>query len=104
MSERGIDKPGWLLRQMADVQRESKSWPKRMKQAVAERLDEVDAGDQIDLDRVVHGLVHNARRVHRIVPGRPLWAVIKDLTGLGSTSAKALCHRYGCDPDEPIKR
>lgn len=105
MSERGIDKPGWLMRQLADVQRESKNWPARMKRAVAERLGEADAVDEIDLDRVVRGLVRNARHANMIhlTPGKPLWSVIKDLTGLGSTSAKALCRRYGCDPDEPLK-
>lgn len=37
MAERGIDKPGWLLRQMDDVQRESKHWPERMKRALREK-------------------------------------------------------------------
>lgn len=38
MGERGIDKPGWLLKQFADLERESEKWPERMKRAVAEKM------------------------------------------------------------------
>jgi hypothetical protein len=38
MGERGIDKPGWLLKQFADLERESEKWPERMKRAVAEKV------------------------------------------------------------------
>ena len=38
MSQRGIDKPGWLLKQFADLERESEKWPERMKRAVAEKM------------------------------------------------------------------
>ncbi len=38
VSQRGIDKPGWLLKQFADLERESEKWPERMKRAVAEKM------------------------------------------------------------------
>ncbi len=48
-------------------------------------------------ERALWGVVANARsRVHR---GGVLWAVVRDLTAQGSTSAAELCRRMGFDPD-----
>ena len=32
------------------------------------------------------------------------WVVVTEAFGLGSTYAKDLCHKYGLDPDELLKR
>lgn len=51
--------------------------------------------------RLGWGVVRNAHRNGR---GRaPRWAWVKDATGMGSTSAKALCRRHDADPDEVVE-
>lgn len=35
----------------------------------------------------------------RPAPHRPLWTMVKDLTGFGSTSATKLCRELDWDPD-----
>lgn len=52
-----------------------------------------------DLDRVAWGVVHNAGRRGGYAPR---WLHVMHMTGLGSTSASALCVRFGTDPDEMV--
>lgn len=33
----------------------------------------------------------------------PRWAAVRDVFMLGSTSAKALCKRFGVDPDQAVE-
>lgn len=43
---------------------------------------------------------------HRRLPpgsGTPLWSVVGDMAGLGSTSATLLCERLGADPHALVK-
>lgn len=50
------------------------------------------------LRRVAWGVVHNAKFRHR----RSLWWIVAMITGLGSSSARALCKEFGRDPDQLI--
>ena len=50
------------------------------------------------LRRVAWGVVHNVKG-----PGLR-WAAVAKATGLGSTSASALCVAHGLDPNEGLKR
>lgn len=60
--------------------------------------------DNLDtLRRVAWGVVHNARRLGQVqTVGRPLWSLVMELTGQGSTSARELCREFEVDPDEII--
>jgi len=51
-------------------------------------------------ERLRRGVVANAGRLSREV--RPRWAHVMDATGLGSTSAAALCAAAGFDPAEHV--
>lgn len=50
--------------------------------------------------RVAWGVVHNAKNCSRI--NIPRWAAVMNSTGLGSSSATALCAEHGADPGEMI--
>ena len=45
------------------------------------------------------GLVERAVR-NASLPGQPRWVAVKRTFAVGSTSAHALCRRFGLDPDE----
>jgi hypothetical protein len=50
--------------------------------------------------RVIWGICANARRYNnRRYFKAPLWTIVRDLTGQGSTAASGLCKRAGFDPD-----
>lgn len=36
--------------------------------------------------------------------GIPLWSKVAEVFGIGSTSAKDVCRRHGCDPDRLMRR
>lgn len=36
--------------------------------------------------------------------GVPLWAVVHDLTGNGSSVSMRICRRHGCDPDTMVTK
>ncbi len=44
--------------------------------------------------------IKNAKPVLKAGETVPRWAVITELLLVGSTTAKALCKRFGIDPDE----
>lgn len=50
---------------------------------------------------ILWGVVANARRAWeaRSFMRRPLWGCVMEATGMGGTSAKELCRRFGFDPD-----
>lgn len=54
--------------------------------------------EQVDDGKILWGIAANAGRVS--IFRRPRWAHVSDATGQGSTSAAALCRRFGFDPDE----
>jgi len=54
--------------------------------------------DHEDLVRRAMANVTNHRRVDR-----PLWAIVADMFGVGSTRASELCDQYGYDPVAEIK-
>ena len=61
------------------------------------------SNDTAALRAVAWGIVHNARRLHLAqLVGRPLWSLVMELTGQGSTTAKELCREFEADPDEII--
>ena len=77
------------------------SWKTRCE----ELLDELherkeDAGLQAKYERLRYGVVANAGR-HSSDPA-PRWSHVADATGLGSTSAAALCRDAGFDPDVTV--
>jgi hypothetical protein len=49
---------------------------------------------------VLSGLTR--RRAKRLYRDLPLWAVVCDEFGLGSTSAYALCREFGHDPEKKV--
>lgn len=53
-----------------------------------------------DAQRLGWGVVANAGRLSQHM--KPRWSHVKDATGLGSTSARALCHAHNFDPDEDV--
>jgi hypothetical protein len=72
----------------------------RAAEAVATHALRGDAAEQPTDERLLWGVVHNAGRLSPKKEYR--WAVVRDLCGIGSASAKALCRRFGLDPDEVI--
>lgn len=57
------------------------------------------------LRRLVWGAVHNAPHMARhgtYCQGKPLWAVLKSVFGVGGTWASRLCVEFGRDPDEVV--
>lgn len=56
-----------------------------------------------DDERLLWGVVANARR-SRPSFRRPLWALVTDITGVGSTYAADLCRRFGFEPDSTSAR
>lgn len=48
-------------------------------------------------------LVRRAIRNHRPPKKMARWAAIMELFAVGSTYARAICAKYGCDPDEEVK-
>lgn len=46
--------------------------------------------------------IHNAPRL--LAPGVPRWVAVRNTFAVGSTTAKALCHRAGLDPDEVLRK
>lgn len=36
--------------------------------------------------------------------GRPRWAAVSELFGLGSTYSQQLCRRFDLDPDEGVRK
>jgi len=56
----------------------------------------------IDVERV---LVNSHPHVKKSYPkGTPLWAFVRDMTGVGSTSANLLCSLLGWNPDSDVRR
>lgn len=56
------------------------------------------------LKKIVRNVVSNAHSVSAKRYDRdPLWALVRDVTALGSTSAKALCLEFGWDPDALVR-
>lgn len=45
--------------------------------------------------RLLEWAVRNVKK-----PGMPKWVAVRDLFAVGSTSAHAICRRFGVDPDE----
>lgn len=41
--------------------------------------------------------------VNKELTDLPRWSIVRDIFGLGSTSASKLCKRFNCDPDEILK-
>ena len=60
------------------------------------------AGHEFDERDLVWRVLRNMRpnRGERKVPR---WVLVKNLFGVGSTVANALCHEFDLDPDEVIK-
>lgn len=54
----------------------------------------------VDDGRLAWGVVANAGRLSS--SRGPRWSHVKDVTGFGSSSAKALCRSAGFDPDEDV--
>lgn len=50
---------------------------------------------------LIQRAIRNARPVHH-TPKRPRWALVKDIFGTGRTVSRAICTRYGFDPDREI--
>lgn len=50
--------------------------------------------------RIIWGLVRNIGSVFN--QPRPLWSAIVEAVGIGSTSAKELCHKYDMDPEMSV--
>ena len=48
-------------------------------------------------ERLLWGAVHNAKS--RDCVDVPYWSAVSDTLAVGSTSARAICIRYGIDPD-----
>lgn len=59
----------------------------------------LDFGHSITED-TIKCIVKNAKPTRR---SAPRWVVIRDLFGVGSRSAAAICRHFGLDPDEEIK-
>ena len=60
----------------------------------------------VDDARLIEGVVRNARRSAACAitwRGTPTWAVVRDICAVGSTTARALCRRFGVDPDAKVE-
>ena len=50
--------------------------------------------------------INNARRMlsrHKEYQHTYLWVVVRDLFGVGSTTAHELCRRFGYEPNERVR-
>jgi len=50
------------------------------------------------LERIMRGMGGTSRH------GRERWAIVRDTFGVGSTVANALCHEFGLDPDDILRK
>lgn len=46
----------------------------------------------------------NSRISRTLGRGIPLWSKVSEVFCIGSTSAKEVCKRHGCDPDRLMRR
>lgn len=91
----GVD---WLDR-LADERAQAVNDPEILREEIARLQAEVDR-----LQKIVRGVVSNVHTVSaRRYDRDPLWALVHDVTALGSTSAKALCLEFGWDPDALVR-
>lgn len=60
------------------------------------------AGHKFDERILVERVMRNMRPPTRY--GMERWVLVKSLFGVGSTVAHLLCHEFGMDPDEILKR
>lgn len=66
-------------------------------------LNDLESGaeDAALLGRAVHSCRDRSKRKGQ---KHPRWVAVMDAFALGSTFSRALCLRFGLDPDEPVAR
>lgn len=60
-----------------------------------------EVSDEVLLARAVRGALDSNKNKG---VAHPRWVAVKDLFVVGSTYAHLICHRFGMDPDEMVKR